>query len=183
MKDLVFVVIIFITIPTTLAKTYYIINVSDVNEAWINKNYAAEKYIEEIRQKDPEATIKVINTFDEFENLINELKTNPNKAEKSVIINTHGENVPFPESYDKDNDDTIEYDEVVDLMKDIREVISNGATWVNPAGYPFYYVHNPNLKDANESTNFNCPYGGPDDGFFRIATVGANTVLNTTVNF
>ena len=158
-------------LPLVSAKTYYIINASDANHGWIDQDYAVDNYISDIQQKDPYADIEVISSTEEFGNLITTLKDDPSSAGESVIINTHGEDIPFPKSYD-DGDNMIETDESLQLLSDIRAVMENGATWVNPAGYSFYYVSNHNLYSDDDG-----------DGAKWIGWEGANTVIGKDVSF
>ena len=160
--------------PLVSAKTYYIINASDANHAWINQTLAVSTYISYIQQKDPNANIVVVSSTEEFGNLITTLKNDPNLAKESVIINTHGEDIPFPKSYD-DGDNVIETDESIKLLNDIRAVIENGATWENPAGYPFYYTSNSNMTSADGDT------AGIDR--LRVGSIGAKTVIGKNVDF
>ena len=175
MKKLILSCIVLATLlPVASAKTYYILNASDANHAWIDQDYAADNYISDIQQKDPNADIEVISSTEEFGNLITTLKDDPSSAGESVIINTHGEVVPFPKSYD-DGDNVIETDESMKLLRDIRAVIENGATWENPAGYPFYYTSNYNMTSEDGST------AGDDRP--RVGPNGAKTVIGQNVDF
>jgi len=164
-------------LPVASAKTYYIINASDAGHTWINKDYAADIYISDIQQKDPNADIEVISSTEEFGNLITTLKDDPSSARESVIINANGEDIPFPKSYD-DGDNAIEQDESLQLLSDIRAVMENGATWENPAGYPFYYTSNHDMTIAN---------GSPEEDYkfnrHKVGSIGAKTVIGQNVDF
>jgi hypothetical protein len=173
MKKLYILCIVLATLlPIVSAKTYYIINASNVTSNRINQDYAVNTYISDIQQKDSNADIVVVDSIDEFGNLITTLKNDPSSAKESVIINTYGETVPFPESYDIDNEGDIDRSESMMLFEDIREAVENGATWVNPAGYSFYYVSNHNLYSDDDG-----------DGAKWIGWEGANTVIGKDVSF
>ena len=49
-----------------------------------------------------------------------------------IIVNTHGETLPVPSGYTKEK--------IVDELAD--SMANRNVTWVNVAGYPFYYVWN-----------------------------------------
>ena len=175
MKKLYILCIVLATLlPIVSAKTYYIINASDAESSWIEQDYAVDNYISDIQQKDPYADIEVISSTEEFGNLITTLKDDPSSAGESVIINTQGEDIPFPKSYD-DGDNMIETDESLQLLSDISAVMENGATWENPAGYPFYYTSNYNMTSEDGGT--------AGDDRLRVGSIGAKTVIGQNVDF
>ncbi len=66
-----------------------------------------------------------------------------------IIVNTHGETLPVPSGYTKE--------EVADRLA--NSMANRNVTWVNVAGYPFYYVWNQDsLTEAQWGT----------DGFKRL---------------
>ena len=174
MKKLILYMVLATLLPLVSAKTYYILNADNVTSNWINQKYAVNTYISDIQQKDPNANIVVVDSIDEFGNLITTLKDDPSSAGESVIINTHGEDIPFPKSYD-DGDNMIETDESLQLLSDISAVMENGATWENPAGYPFYYTSNYDMTSEDGGT-------AGDDRLW-VGPTGAKTVIGQNVDF
>ena len=165
----------YITTPFSSSQSR--IEVLEKSSLGIDQDYAVDNYISDIQQKDPYADIEVISSTEEFGNLITTLKDDPSSARESVIINANGEDIPFPKSYD-DGDNMIETDESLQLLSDISAVMENGATWENPAGYPFYYTSNHDMTIAN---------GSPEEDYkfnrHKVGSIGAKTVIGQNVDF
>lgn len=94
--------------------------------------------------------VTVINGWDGYKEIVE-------TCSKAIIVNAHGETIPVPAGYSKEN----WVDKIAEAM------LQRSVTWVHTAGYPFYYYHHQQSGEGE--------WGG--EGFKRLMShIGKNNV-------
>jgi len=135
--------------------TLYILNCSDSNGWWIT-GYTAQTLAQDLYNllfPYFQVTIMVQNTT-QFGQILNGTKISTSPFENvtnAVVVNTNGEAVPMPQSYnttgyDSGNSSYAKYSYLLG-----KATAQYNWTWVSIVGYPLYYVSNTGLFPNNQN--------------------------------
>ena len=156
--------------------TLYILNCSDSNGWWIT-GYTSQSLAADLNNLlSPyfQATIMVQNTS-QLGQILNgtNISTSPyENVTNAVIINTNGEAVPIPSSYNTTGYDSGDGSYAYYSFLLGKATAQYNWTWVSTVGYPLYYVSNTNTTYFPNSQN-----GFGIYGMIAVGASGLNSFL------
>lgn len=166
--------------------TLYILNCSDSNGWWIT-GYTAQTLAQDLYNLlSPyfQVTIMVQNTA-QFGQILNgtNISTSPyENITSAVVVNTNGEAVPIPSSYNTTGYDSGDGSYAYYSYLLGKATAQYNWTWVSTVGYPLYYVSNTNTTYFPNSQN-----GFGIYGMTAVGPSGLNSFLkgldNQTYNY
>jgi hypothetical protein len=131
--------------------TLYILNCSDARGWWIT-GYTAQSLAQDLYNllSPYFKTTIMVNTTDQFAQILRGEALSGETAQNAVVINTFGEAVPIPSEYCKSPYWNNNYAHYCHFLGNITRLYN--WTWASIVGYPFYYVSNTaSLKDDQNS--------------------------------